>query len=68
MVTFCWSKERTPKKDRVVLKISGVGSFIVAVPNAKEAAAIAVELVDKESVAPIELGGGPWDERCRSGD
>ncbi len=46
-----------PERDRVVLDI-GVRRLIVAVADSKQAAANAVDLVDKEGVAPIELDGG----------
>jgi pentose-5-phosphate-3-epimerase len=41
-----------------MLEINGVRMIIVVVPDAAKVAAIAVELVEKENVALIELDGG----------
>jgi Family of unknown function (DUF6506) len=41
-----------------VLDINGVRSIVVAVANPDQAAAVAVELVEQDEVALIELDGG----------
>ena len=57
-----------PQRDRVVLEIFGVRTIIVVVSDPEQAAAIAVELGDKEGVALIELDGGLGVSGGRSSD
>ena len=47
-----------PARDRAVLEINGVRMIIVVVGDASQAAATAVDLVEADHVALIELDGG----------
>jgi hypothetical protein len=47
-----------PARDRVVIEINGVQMIIVGVSSPSQAATTAVELVEADHVALIELDGG----------
>jgi Family of unknown function (DUF6506) len=47
-----------PERDRAVFEIGGVRTIVVVVPDPAQAAAVAAELIEEESVALIEVDGG----------
>jgi hypothetical protein len=47
-----------PIRDRTVLHINGVRSIVVVAADSDQAAAVALELVEQDGVALIELDGG----------